>query len=118
METRRWINHSLPQTLGNAVLLLYISGAFDFLFGAGFPLLFNLVIVGGKVAGGYGIANEQKWGYQVAVAAAVAPFVFRFIFYGLDAVFGINILSLMFEVVLVALLLHPDSRNHQRIWFS
>ncbi len=115
METRRWINHSLPQTLGNAVLLLYISGGFDILFGLG--SLFMVIGIA-KVIGGYGIANEQKWGYQVAVGAAVSPFVIRFLFYGIDGVLGVNIISLLFEIVLVALLLHQDSRNHQRIWFS
>lgn len=117
METRRWINHSLPQTLTNAVLLLYVSAAFDFLFG-GFASVLVIAIVIGKVAAGYGIANEQKWGYQLGVAVAFAPFVLRFVFMGLDGVLGTGLFSLLFEIVLIALLLHQDSREHQRIWFS
>lgn len=116
METRRWINHSLPQTLGNAVLLLYISAAFDILFGLGAGALVLPAI--GKIAAGYGIANERKWGYQLGVAMAFFPFVLRFIFFGIDGVFGVSILSLLFEILLVFLLLHEQSREHQRIWFS
>lgn len=116
METRRWINHSLPQTLGNAVLLLYINAAFTLLFGLGNPLAMLLGAAG--VGAGYGIANEQKWGYKLGLGMAFAPFFLRFLFGGFDAVLGSNIISLMFEVLLVALLLHEDSREHQRIWFK
>jgi len=118
METRRWINHSLPQTLGNAVLLLYISAAFDALLGGYLFSPLGLVIVAGKVAAGFGISNEKRWGYQLGLAMAFSPFVLRFLVGGLDAVLGTGIISLMFEIVLVALLLHPHSKEHQRIWFS
>lgn len=114
METRRWINHSLPQSLANAVMLLYVSAAFDVLFARG-----GILFAVGKVAAGYLIANERKIGYQLGLAMAFAPFVLRFLFFGgLDGVLGTGILSLLFEVLLVALLLHEQSREHQRIWFS
>ena len=118
METRRWINHSLPQTLGNAVLLLYISAAFDALLGGYLFSPIGILIVGGKAAAGYGIANEKKWGYQLGLVMAFSPFILRFLAGGIDAVLGTGIISLMFEVLLVALLLHKDSKEHQRIWFS
>ena len=112
METRRWINHSLPQSLGNAVLLLYISAAFDALNGfIASPL--GIAIIAAKVGAGYGIANEQKWGYQLGVATAVLVLV--------GALVGVlpgGILSILFDGILVALLLHQQSREHQRIWFS
>ncbi len=31
---------------------------------------------------------------------------------------GADVINLMFEIALVALLLHPMSRNYQKIWFS
>ena len=34
------------------------------------------------------------------------------------AVLGTGIISLLFEIALVALLLHRDSKEYQRIWFS
>ncbi|HEU5084499.1 MAG TPA: hypothetical protein VFU14_14240 [Acidimicrobiales bacterium] len=118
METRRWINHSLPQTLGNAVLLLYISAAFDALLGGYLFSPIGILIVAGKAAAGYGIANEKKWGYQLGLVMAFSPFVLRFLIGGLDDVLGTNLISLLFEIVLVALLLHKDSKEYQRIWFS
>jgi hypothetical protein len=118
METRRWINHSLPQTLGNAVLLLYISAAFDALLGGFLFSPIGIAIVAGKVAAGFGIANEKTWGYRLGVAMAFLPFALRFLAGGLDAVLGVGIISLMFEVLLIALLLHKDSKEYQRIWFS
>lgn len=118
METRRWINHSLPQSLSNAVLLLYVSAAFDALGGLiASPI--GILIMAGKVAAGYGIANENKWGYQLGLAMAFLPFVLRFLFFGgIGGVFGVGLLGLLFDILLIALLLHPQSREHQRIWFS
>lgn len=117
METRRWINHSLPQPLANAVLLLYLNSALTALFGGLFHPV-TLLIVVGQVAAGYGIANELRWGYQLGLAMAFLPFVLRLLVFGLDGVFGTNFLNLLFEILLVALLLHPQSRQHQKIWFS
>ena len=91
-----------------------------------------LVAIGAYVYGAWGIANEKKLGWQVAIAAALSPFALRF----LDALFafdfmslswkvrytigleGGGILSAIFDAALVALLVHPMSRNHQRIWFT
>ena len=112
METRRWINHSLPQTLGNAVLLLYISAGFDAL--AGFishPL--GILVIAAKVGAGFGIANEKKWGYQLGVAVSIVVIVG-----GLVGVFPGGIISILFDILLAALLLHQQSREHQRVWFS
>ncbi len=112
METRRWINHSLPQTLGNAVLLLYISAGFDALNGfIGHPV--GILVIAAKVAAGFGIANEKKWGYQLGVAVSIVVIVGAF-----GGVFPGGIISLLFDILLVALLLHQQSREHQRIWFS
>ena len=35
-----------------------------------------------------------------------------------DNVFSTDIVSLMFEVALIVLLLHPQSREYERIWFK
>ncbi len=112
METRRWINHSLPQSLGNAVLLLYISAGIDLLNGY-FTAPLGIAIMAAKVAAGFGIANERKWGYQLGVAVAVLV-----VLGGVVGILPAGIISLMFDILLVALLLHTQSREHQRIWFS
>ena len=118
METTRWTNPTQPQTLQSAVILLYISAAFSVLFSglAGVAVL----LAAGQVAGGFGIANERRWGYQLAVAVAVLPFLFLFAFNSLsdiaDNLFRI-LLTFAFDIVLLVLLLHPQSRDYQRIWF-
>lgn len=123
-EPRRWFNQSQPQTLQMAVMLLYINAAFLVLRGAIFTLL-GIVIIGGMVAGAYGIANEQKWGYQAAVAAAIfnvsLPFIFIIRYDGVTLGDAFNdlgfVVSVMFDIALVALLLHAQSREYQKIWF-
>ena len=118
METRRWINQSQPQTLYIAVFLLYVNAAFlvfDLLSARALPLLWVAFAVG-QVAAGYGIANERKWGYYLGVAMAFFPFGLR-LYIGASLLAG-NALALLFEIALIALLLHPQSREHQRIWFK
>ncbi len=120
MEARRWINAGQPQTLQIAVFLLYINAvfsAFAMLRAGVFPVLV-LAMAGGSVAAGYGIANERKWGYLLGVAMAVMPFVLRVLYLGLGALLAVDIITLMFEIALLALLLHPQSRDYQRIWFK
>ncbi len=117
METRRWTNPTLPQTLQIAVLFFYIDAAFSVLFGSAFTLLGFLLAAGGVVAG-LGIANEQKRGYQLGLALSVVGLIAALI-----AVLGSDIglielaLFLLFPVARLALLVHPQSRDYQRIWF-
>jgi hypothetical protein len=119
METRRWTNPGQPQTMQIAVFLLYINAVFGALLGGYLSSPVGIALVAGGVAGGFGIANEKKWGYQLGVAMAFAPFLLRLAFGGLDAaLLGSGIINLMFEVALIALLLHPQSRDYQKIWFS
>ncbi len=117
METRRWTNPGQPQTLQIAVFLLYAEAFFTTLYvlTATYPAVFVLPAAAG-VAAGYGIANEQKWGYGLGVAMAFLPFVLRLAF-GVG-VFSTGLINLMFEIALIALLLHAQSRDYQRIWFK
>jgi hypothetical protein len=114
MEQRRWINQSQPQTLQIAVILLYIDAVFALV--RFHPVL--LLVAVGLAVGAYGIANERKWGYMLGVAMAFLPAAFRVWFFGVDALLGRDVISLMFEIALIALLLHPQSREYQRIWFK
>ncbi|HEX9968814.1 MAG TPA: hypothetical protein VGB03_01645 [Acidimicrobiales bacterium] len=117
MESRRWLNTSQTQTLQIAVFLLYIHAGVLVLSGALFTTLWLLVAVA-MVAAGYGVANEQKWGYSLAVGVSLVPFAIILLFGGLRALFAANPVSIMFDVALVALLVHPQSRDYQRIWFK
>jgi hypothetical protein len=112
---RRWFDSSQPQTLQGAVMLCYITAAFGVLaliLGSAPSIVAVLLGVGG-----FGVANEKRWGYWLAVAAAVLNVLVLvsavFLGYSLLSL----LLSLLFAVVLVALLLHPHSREYQRIWF-
>ncbi len=108
----RWLNPHQPQTLQISVFLLYFSAVFTIL-GSGSLLPLGLL----EVAGGFGIANEKKWGYVTAIAAAVLDFVIVLRFVMAVNFAGLSIINLMFSAALVALLLHPQSREYQKIWF-
>jgi hypothetical protein len=124
-ETQRWVNQSQPQTLVIATWLLYVNAVFsvlDVLRGgnvlrAGLLVtLYYAIRIGGGVMGGYGIANEKKWGYYLGIAAAVAPFVLRLLVFGNP--FVGDLIGMAFEIALVALLLHPMSRSYEKVWFK
>ena len=119
MNNYQWLNHGQPQTLQNATILCYIDavlGIINGVFQVAPPV--GLFIVVGLAAGGFGIANERKWGYALAVAAAVLQVAIWFIFLGLDVFSDVGVLlSVMFDIALVALLLHAQSRSYQKIWF-
>jgi hypothetical protein len=119
MQQRRWLNPSQPQTLQIAVFLLYINSAFLILYlFLGYALtLLTLGIIFGQIAAGYGIANELKWGYALGIAMALVPFVVPLLL-GRSPFSGVDFIGLMFDIALVALLLHPQSRDYQRIWFK
>jgi uncharacterized membrane protein YecN with MAPEG domain len=114
----RWFNQHLPQTLQIGVLLLYVNALFMFL-GREFAWVWGLLLIVGFVAGAFGIANEKKWGYIVGLSAATFRVVLTLLIFSLGDIFGsLNLLlGFMFDVALVALLAHPQSREYQKIWF-
>ena len=119
MSEHRWFNPHQPQTLQSGVILCYIEAVMGLLFGvASRSLIVALFIIVGLAAGGFGIANEKKWGYGLAVAAAIAQVLALLALFGASTftTFG-PLFSFMFDAALVALLLHPMSRDYQRIWF-
>lgn len=121
METRRWTNPTQPQTMQIAVYLLYINAVMTALLG-GIVSPLGIVLVVGQAAAGFGIANERRWGYWLGVAIAtlgLVPFVLAIVSNGVGTVLSIEFLiSLLMPAALFALLLHPMSREYQRIWFS
>jgi hypothetical protein len=114
MPGNRWIDTTQPQTLLIATFLLYANAVFA-VIGGGFADPVTLVISAGEVAAGYGIANEKKWGYGLGIVIAILLVVRLVLF---PAPLGSKIISLAIQIALVALLLHPQSREYQRIWFK
>lgn len=137
------MNPSQPQTLQIAVLLCYFRGVMT-LFGLefqfiAFPLskytgggasnpLLQIAMIGALVGGGWLMANERRTGWKLAVAAAALPLLGRLMLaFGVSfgvpisgsiSPFEYDVLGLMFEVALFLLLVHPQSRDYQRIWFK
>ena len=117
MNQHRWLNQSQPQTLQNATILCYIDAVLGLLQGVTASPI-GLVIVAGLGIGGFGVANEKKWGYAAAVGAAVLQVALWILFLGTGVLTNVfALLSFMFDVALVVLLLHPQSRSYQKIWF-
>ncbi|MCE2855046.1 MAG: hypothetical protein LW606_05015 [Ilumatobacteraceae bacterium] len=142
LDPRKWFERSLPQTLQIGLWLLYINGAFaliEYLDGTDdlgylrgrstLGAIVGLIVCVLFIGSGYLIANEKKLGYNMAIAAAFSPFLVRFWAYTdfesrmgvsvslLDKLTGNTLVGFAFDVALCALVLHPMSRNHQRIWF-
>jgi len=116
-EPRRWFNSSLPQTLQASVMLFYLDAALALISGLLGGLSLILIVAAFlSFAPAFGMANERKWGYVVGVVVAsllVALYLWGFV---VSHSFGV-IIELLFAGVLLALLLHPQSRSYQRIWF-
>ena len=115
MNNYRFLNSSQPQTLVNATLLCYFEAVFSLIDSGGFLPLVAIAI--GLAAGGFGIANEKKWGYGVALIVAVLRVLLWLAIFGLDVLGFPQLISFAFAVILVVLIAHPMSRDYQRIWF-
>ena len=111
---QRFFDPSQPQTLQIATLLLYVDAAFAFLALTSISLLFALAYGGA----GYGLANGKKWGYGLGIGVAALRLALLLYGSSIDVVLRVHTIELMFGVALLALLLHPQSREYQKIWFS
>ncbi|MGI8792191.1 MAG: hypothetical protein ACR2H3_03290 [Acidimicrobiales bacterium] len=139
MESRRWVNQSQPQTLVIATFLLYFTAGFTLLFfgdrfmyqaaacgrsltcGIGGQVdLLRLVLPAIAGAAAYGIANEFGWSWLLGIAAAAVPLAARLLASARLEVspLSFDVISLLFDGALLALLVHPQSREYQRIWFT
>ena len=124
-------NPYLPQTLLISVGLAYLVLAAAVLFNGIFALfnLFILVPLLLSVIGAFGIANLRWWGYFAALTSALLPFGLAAIVifssngydfgdYLNDSVFGPGIINTIFQVTIVALLVHPMSLAFVKSNFS
>jgi hypothetical protein len=111
---QRFFDPSQPQTLQIAAMLLYIDAAFAFLSLSSIGFLF----AGAYGGAAYGMANGKKWGYGLGIAVAVFQLFLLLVGNSIDVVIRVHTIQLMFAVALLALLLHPQSREYQKIWYS
>ena len=132
---RRWVNPSQPDLLQIAVFLGYFRGIFTLLFGLDaqffvFPAenLLRIALAALLAGGAYLLANGKRLGWQLLLVGAALPLLARLL-----VAFGISIggvdvaatspldydvIGLMFEVALVALLVHPRSRQYEKVWLE
>jgi len=139
LNPRKWFDRMQPQTMQIATWLLYLNGFFALISfmdkrdwigcarvdkGA-FGNLIGILVVGSFIGGGFLMANDRKIGYKLAVVAAFSPFALRIWvlwsysgYSTLDKITGNDTIGFIFEAALCALLLHPHSREHQRVWYT
>ncbi len=110
---QRFFDPSQPQTLQIATILFYIEAFFALVGSVGAALPFVLAFG----AAGYGIANGKKWGYILGLVFALLRLGLQLVGQSLTSALN-DPIGLMFAIALVALLLHPQSREYQKIWFS
>lgn len=115
MALTRWSNPSLPQTLQMGMFLLYFDAVFGVLYGQVQEFPIGTALVVGAAAAGLGIANEKRWGWVLGVVVSSVSVLFKLLVFGSN-IFGA--ISLLFAVAQLALLVHPQSREHQKVWFS
>ena len=132
MNNLRWLNPTQPQTLYSAVMLAYFRGVSIVLFGSVYyralpydlfgsfaSRIFPLLLLVALVGGGLGIANEKKYGFRLALSAAIYSVVATL---WIGTQYPVELLGfllrLMFDIVLLVLLLHPQSKEYRRIWFA
>ncbi len=118
------------------VALIEGSGYQGFLvrrYALGFPVL--VFVTASFAFGGLLMANERRLGYRLAIFAAFSPFILRIwalrgalstfnfggdvslLDYFTGGPFGVSLLTSIFDLALIALVLHPQSQNHARVWF-
>ena len=112
MQARSWLNRLHPQTLLSATMLLYIEGLFNLVRGP-----FLAMVGAAMFPAAWGIANDRRWGWRLGIGAAALNVIIPIRWYGLDSPLTLAF-ALLFPVVLLVLLVHPVSREHQRIWFE
>jgi len=117
-----------PQTLQIATWLLYMNGFFalaNFMDGQmelgyirrAYTLgpVYGLVVVAAHAMGGLLMANDLKFGYKLSLVAAFSPFLSNLIVF--HSLIAHSFLNAAFDIALCALLLHTQSRAHQKVWF-
>jgi len=141
---RRWVNPSQPDLLQIATWIGYFRGVFTLLFGLDvqfivFPLsdpsrngASNPIVQIGLAAllagGAYLLANGRRLGWRLLLAGAALPLFARLL-----VAFGVSlssfdvpatspldydVIGLIFEVALFALLVHPRSRQYEKVWLE
>jgi hypothetical protein len=122
MESRRALNPAMPTALVWGQLALYLSTTYA--VGHGLAQLrfpgWEILIGCWALLGAYGVANERRWGWRVAVAAAVVsvlPAVDQFVRSPGIGIHPDFLVLVVLPVFTVCCLAEPSARDFQRAWF-
>lgn len=133
---RRWVDPSQPDLLQIATFIGYFRGIFTLLFGLDlqfevFPAegLLRIVLAGLLASGAYLLSQRKRLGWQLLIVGAALPLIARlFVAFGIRLDGGpdfeglspleYDVIGLIFEVALLALLLHPRSRQYEKVWLE
>ena len=144
---RRFFNPSQPQTLQVAVFLLYANVVISLLFRTGNEGEFGLALLAflrsfdavnavrlvgnlmaiafvlGSAAAAYLVANEKRIGWRLGVVVAAAPIVAALIIVTIGwpsrvSVIDVIDIGFLFDVALLVLLLHDQTRSYEKVWFK
>jgi hypothetical protein len=82
--------------------------------------LLAIFVVAGSFTAAYLIANEKKIGWRLGVAVAVCPLAALSLLVLLGDIRIIDALSvnLLFDVALLVLLLHSQTKSYEKVWFK
>lgn len=123
-----WYNPYLPQTLLIAVNILYFRAVFGLIFSLGAINIFSLAVLAAYAAAAFGIANLRWWGIFLGIVS-VGFFYVLYIFLNLSDGFSIfeilgglirgqRIISTIFDVAIIALMVHPMSWHFAKTNFT
>lgn len=121
METRRWVNPSQPATLAAATWFLYAGALVSLVVAVLDPSFLSLLAAALLVTAAYLTANTNSLGWFLGVftcAGQVAvPAIALVEDFG-DTISLWFVASLVLPIATLALLIHPESRDFQRVWFT
>jgi len=121
VETRRFTNPSLPTTLHAASVLLYLSSAVAAVaavFERSFLALFGAALL---LCGAYLTANARTIGWLLGLFVASAQLFLPVLYLATHLSEGVDTLlpiTLALPALTFAALVHPESRDYQRVWFN
>jgi len=120
MQFRRWFNPDHPQTLQGATGLFYLNALIylvDLLGGGAVALVISIFGFLASAYSGLALANDSKRGYQGAIGVAAVLTAATIV--ALVTGGGVGVLiNLVFDVALLALLVHPQSRDYASTFFE
>lgn len=126
-----FINKSHPQTVLYASILSYMTGVFGLLEYLGYSS--SVGIIGGAASvsllySGYMIANGKKISIPIAIGASVIIILLPLIVTilgghsissAISIMLNINyLISVIFNIALLVLLTHKETKSYTKIWFS